>query len=240
MTPRRDPDGWTSEVSSGLALAGFLCLVLVGFTALAAGPFQKFDAYLNIDRPPQAWLPFLFVLDRIGQRAVCLPILAVVAFWLCRRNESWRPLVIAGASVFALNLTVLVLKLALGRGAPQAADPSFFVGGISYPSGHSANIVLVYGLIAYLVSAYYAWVTLRLQVLLWGGVGVLSVLMVVVSVTLNWHWFGDLVAGLLVGGIILQLTATADRMVPAGLFDAGWRRGVREVAAVFLPLTRRP
>lgn len=240
MSPRRDPDGWTSEVSSGLALAGFLFLVLVAFTALAVGPLQKFDAYLNLDQPPRELLPFLFVLDRIGQRAVCLPILAAVAFWLCRRNESWRPLVIAAVSVFALNLAVLVLKLVLGRGAPQAADPSFFVGGISYPSGHSANIVLVYGLIAYLVSAYYAWVSLRLQVWLWGGVAFLSVTMVVVSVTLNWHWFGDLVAGLLVGGVILQLTATADRMVPVGVFDAGWRRGLRGVWEALVPLTRRP
>jgi hypothetical protein len=31
-------DGWTSEVSSALALAGFLFLVFVGFTLLAMGP----------------------------------------------------------------------------------------------------------------------------------------------------------------------------------------------------------
>ena len=71
-------DGWTSEVSSGFALAGFLFLVFIGFTALALGPLMAIDAYMNIGPPPREWLPFLLVLDRIGQRAVCLPLLAVV------------------------------------------------------------------------------------------------------------------------------------------------------------------
>ena len=55
--------------------------------------------------------------------------------------------------MLALNLAVLVLKLALGRGQ-AGTDPAFFVGGMAYPSGHTANIVLVYGLVAYLLSRY--------------------------------------------------------------------------------------
>ena len=59
-----------------------------------------------------------------------------------------------GAAVFVLNLLVLVLKVGLGRGQPGFADPSFFVGGMAYPSGHTANIVLVYGLAVYLLGRY--------------------------------------------------------------------------------------
>jgi membrane-associated phospholipid phosphatase len=215
-------DGWTSEISSGLALAGFLALVFVGFTLLAMGPLMKFDAYFNLDPPPEAWLPFLRLLDRVGQRAVCLPILALVAYLACRRQESWRPGVVAAASVFSLNLVVLILKVGLGRSEPGTADPSFFAGGMAYPSGHSANIVLVYGLVAYLLSRYHG-IGRHTQVLLWGTVAVLSVTMVVTSLTLNWHWFADLVAGLVVGGIVLQLTVTIDRAVPAAWMHRGWR-----------------
>lgn len=218
-------------MSSGFALAGFLFLVFIGFTLLAMGPLMAFDAYMNIGPPPKEWLPFLLVLDRIGQRAVCLPLLGVVAFVICRRLESWRPAVVAGASVFMLNLVVLVLKLGLGRGAPQEADPSFFVGGMAYPSGHSANIVLVYGLIAYLVTRYLHPVV-RTMVVLWGIVGVLAVTMVVTSVTLNWHWFADLVAGLVIGGVVLELTATVDRAMPEVDFGQGWRHGMRNLVAV--------
>ena len=45
-------DGWTSEVSSGLALAGFLFLVFIGFTLLAMGPLISLDAYFNLAPPP--------------------------------------------------------------------------------------------------------------------------------------------------------------------------------------------
>jgi hypothetical protein len=229
---RDDSDGWTSAVASGFALAGFLTLVFVAFTLLAMGPFIRYDAYFNLAPPPEGWLPFLHLLDRIGQRAVALPVLALVVHLLYRRTRSWRPLVVAGASVFVLNLVVLVLKVGLGRSWPGTADPSFFSGGMAYPSGHAANIVLVYGLAVYLLSEY-THVRPRTRAVMWGAVALLAVTMVVTSMTLNWHWFADLVAGLLVGGVVLELTATVDRMVPAGVLSTGGRdalrRGVGEV-----------
>ena len=135
-------------------MAGFLFLVFVGFTLLAMGPLMSLDAYFNLAPPPPGWLPFLHVLDRIGQRAICLPLLGLATFWACRRQESWRPAVVVSASVFMLNLIVLILKVGLGRAQPETADPSFFVGGMAYPSGHTSNIVLVYGLIVYVLARY--------------------------------------------------------------------------------------
>lgn len=219
-------DGWTDEVSSGYALAGFLGLVFVAFTLLAMGPLASLDAYFTLEPPPREWLGFLYVMDRIGQRAICLPILGVVAFLACRRRHSWRPAVVAAVAVFSLNLLVLLLKLGLGRTNPHTADPSFFNGGMAYPSGHSANIVLVYGLIAYLLGRYVG-VARRTRAVLWTAVAVLAVTMVVTSLTLDWHWFGDLIAGLLVGGIVLQLTVAVDHAVsPSALSDL---TGVRDL-----------
>lgn len=216
-------DGWTTEVSSGLALAGFLFLVLVGFTLLAMGPLISLDTYFNLDPPPPGWVGFLHVLDRIGQRAVCLPVLAVTTLVACRYRESWRPAVVVAVSVFSLNLFVLVLKVLLGRGQPEAADPAFFVGGMAYPSGHTANIVLVYGLVAYLLSRYRNVDRVFVR-LLWVAVALLSLTMVATSLTLNWHWFADLIAGLLVGGVTLQLTAAVDFAVPQDALSGSPRR----------------
>lgn len=213
-------DGWTSEISSGLALAGFLFLVFVGFTLLAMGPLISLDAYFKLDPPPQSWLPFLHVLDRIGQRAVCLPILAVVTIVCCRYRSSWRPAWVVAASVFSLNLLVLILKVLLGRGQPASVDPAFFVGGIAYPSGHTANIMLVYGLVVYLLG-HYRQVGTSVRRALWTTVFLLSITMVLTSLTLDWHWFADLIAGLLVGSTVLQLTATIDAAVPATAFHQG-------------------
>lgn len=211
-------DEWSTEVSSSYALAGFLTLVLAGFTLLAMGPMTRIDVYFNLDPAPDRWTPLLTVLDRIGQRAVCLPILGAVTLYVVRRAGTWRPAVVAAAGVVALNLVVLVLKLGFGRSFPLTADPSFFTGGMAYPSGHGANVLFVYGLVPYLVARYLGPRRGR-DAVLWTAVAVLSTVMVVVSLTLDWHWFADLVAGLLVGAIVLQLVEAVDRSVgrrPAG------------------------
>ena len=144
------------EVSSGLALAGFLFLVFVGFTLLAMGPLIS-HRHLLQPRPAAPGLGAVPARARPDRAAGGVPARssAVVTFVCLPLPRSpggrpgWSP-----RSVFSLNLLVLVLKVLLGRGQPEAADPSFFVGGMAYPSGHTANIVLVYGLVAYLLSRY--------------------------------------------------------------------------------------
>lgn len=216
-------DDWTSPVSASLATAGFLGVVFTGFTLLAMGPLLAIDTYFNLDPPPRGWVPVLHVLDRVGQRAICLPVLAVVVLLCCRRRESLRPGFVAAGAVFSLNLLVLILKVLLGRGQPAAADPHFFIGGMAYPSGHTSNIVLVYGLCVYLLWRYYG-LGRRGIVALWSVVGLLSLVMVAVSMTLNWHWFADLVAGLVVGGMVLELTVAVDTWVGLRWRNLSWPR----------------
>jgi membrane-associated phospholipid phosphatase len=217
-------------------LAGFLGLVFVGFTLLAMGPLMSLDAYFNLAPPPPGWVPVLHVLDRVGQRALCVPLLAVVAYVCVRKVGSWRPLAVATISVLVLNLVVGILKLALGRGQPEAANPSFFVGGMAYPSGHTSNIILVYGVGVYLLTRY-ARVARRTVVVLWGLVAVLSLTMVITSLTLNWHWFGDLIAGLVVGAALLQLTVSVDHVVPDTAYQDTIRPALERVRGRF---RRRP
>ena len=97
---------------------------------------------------------------------------------------------------------VAVLKIGLWVVGSPARHPGFFVGGMAYPSGHTSNIVLVYGLVAYLLGTYRAVRTRTVHVV--GGVVVLlSATGGHRSLTLNWHWFADLIAGLLIGGVVL-------------------------------------
>ena len=82
-------EGWTSEVSSALALAGFLALVFVAFTVLVMTRLMALDQYFNLDPPPEGWVPVLHLLDRVGQRAICMPLLALVVWRCCRHARSW-------------------------------------------------------------------------------------------------------------------------------------------------------
>jgi membrane-associated phospholipid phosphatase len=233
-------DGGTSETSSGLALAGFLWGVFIALTVLAIGPLSRFDAAFNLAPPPPSWLPVLHLLDRMGQRAVCLPILGLVIYLVYRRSGTWRrPVAVCVASVFFLNFVVGVLKVVLGRESPHTADPAFFVGGLAYPSGHTSNVILVYGLAAYLLM-HYGKVGRRARVALWCGVSFLGVLMTFTSLLEHWHWFTDLLAGLLVGGAVLQMTATLDKVVPAVDLHLGWRQAAREVVSALDPRSRGP
>ncbi|WP_226831799.1 phosphatase PAP2 family protein [Brachybacterium sp. FME24] len=190
---------------------GLLILIL-----LVAGPLQELDYFLA-----RRWLyhlePDLMwfaqnVLNRVASQAVCLLVLAVVAVVLARRRRSWRPIVFALASEAAFLVGIGGMKVLLARGVTYERDPDLLDGGlwamgmkgISFPSGHAAEAVLIYGAAVYLI-AHYSGASRRLVRLLCWGVVVISVNSVVVSFLLGWHWASDLVGGLLAGGLLLRI-----------------------------------
>jgi membrane-associated phospholipid phosphatase len=201
---------YSRTLRGSLAVAGFLAAIFVVYTALVVnwGPLVRLDHWFDRDYHVQTLYPVLTRVDRIGQRAVCLPILAIVVVVTGWRHRTWRPAMLAAIAVFAVNLIVLIAKVAMGRGRPLT-DHGWFSGGDMYPSGHTANIVLVYGLCFHLIAHYGDIAANTKRVLLW-VVCVLSVVMFVTSLTLRWHWFSDLVGGFMVGGAVLALTVGVD------------------------------
>jgi len=195
-------------VSAGLGLAFLVYTWLV----VHWGPFIRLDDSLDRNFHVQGLWPVLSRVDRIGQRAVCLPILAVVVVVTAWRHRSWRPAMLAGIAVFSVNLLVLIAKLAMSRGRPLSGL-GFFAGGDMYPSGHTANILVVYGLCYHLIT-HYGSVSRRTQRLLLGLMVALCCVMFTTSLLLRWHWFSDLVGGFLIGGAVLALTVGIDASIP--------------------------
>jgi membrane-associated phospholipid phosphatase len=223
LTPPEQP---APSPVPGLLVAGALALAFTVLTWFLAGPPHGswIDRVLNRQHDISAYTPVLHVLDRIGQRAVCLPVLALITVWVAWRHRSARPVLISVSAVVAVNLIVLVLKIWLGRGAPLAHRPAFFVGGEMYPSGHTSNIIAVYGTGVHLLSRY-GDISRTLRKALYGLVALLSVVMTVTSLLLRWHWFTDLIAGFLIGGMILAVTVAFDDSTP---FESPRRRSLAE------------
>jgi membrane-associated phospholipid phosphatase len=205
---------YTRPLRRSLAVSAILAVSFVVYTVLVVnwGPLIRLDRWLDRDYHVQPLYPVLTKVDRIGQRAVCLPILAVVVVVTGWRHRTWRTAMLAAIAVFTLNLLVLVAKVAMARGRP-ISDRGFFSGGDMYPSGHTANIIVVYGLCFHLVAHYGDIAAHTKRMLLW-TVCVFSVVMFATSLTLRWHWFSDLVGGFMVGGAVLALTVAIDAAIP--------------------------
>jgi membrane-associated phospholipid phosphatase len=162
---------------------------------------------------------FQDVLDRIAGQSVDAPILVIVAVLVAQRYWTWRPLLVAAAVEAGFYAFIGLAKLAFARPAPvQGGDPGFFHGGllrdgwegISFPSGHTAESVLVYGAIVYLLAAYTRTPRWAVRVLV-GVVVLIALNAAFTSFFLGWHWPTDLVGGWLAGAIVLRVVILLDR-----------------------------
>lgn len=217
-----------SEIAWGLAsdkTAILLAVVLVTLTVLSAGALQPIDVMINtLPRPFEDEIRTFLILwpDTVASRAVALPVLAVVALHLAYWHRSWRPIVLGTGGVFGMICLVASMKLILGRSHPRTNDPSFFTeGGVSFPSGHGANAILIYGLVLFLIVRYRAvqpHIVPRLAYCIAG----IAFLQAVVSIYLHFHWFSDLATGMVAGAFALRLTIKLDEMIPEGRTAQWW------------------
>lgn len=150
-------------------------------------------------------------LDHIGQREPLAGGLFGIATALSIYHRSLRPLWVSVLPIIAVNLVVGAIKIGLGRGKPGSDVTAPFVDGTIYPSGHTANVVLSWGLMAYLLFVY-GQVRWRKSDAV-AVIAALSLVMGAVSVYRDTHWVTDIIAGWLIGGVLLQATVIADTIV---------------------------
>ncbi len=141
---------------------------------------------------------------------------AVVALWLRARTVDAALVV---ASVVGVQLLVLGLKQAYERPRPAAGSAVDLPGSFSFPSGHAATGIAVFGLIGVLAGLS---APSRLGRLAWGGAGLLLGAAIGASrVVLNVHYVSDVVAGALVGLAWLSALLLARALVEVRHAAAG-------------------
>ncbi len=196
----------------------FIAFVLVTLDVLFEGLLWRVDQFIaDIDRPKlTGFTEFLILrIDDLGLRWVTAAILIIAAILIGRRFKSWRPLNLSILSLLFLNLFVGAAKIGFGRcKAREDFDICMFTGGMAYPSGHTANALVTWGLFAYIIFRYThrdPFEGLRLYWL----VGVITVAVCMASLIRNTHWFTDLLGGMFLGGAILVLVVAIDRFIPS-------------------------
>jgi membrane-associated phospholipid phosphatase len=234
--PTRTKRGWLPWGIDLALLAAFAALTV----ALAQGHLLTLDervAEWFVDHRPTPIYVVLRVLNYLGQGGqVLMPIAIVLAGLVAWRRRSIRPLLVFAAVFVLTYLTIGPLKIWLDRAAPAFDGPDRLVlfnpyaSGIeamSYPSGHVANALAWYGVIAVLLNALFraldrpvlsarAYVALR----------VLPPAIVFCTTTwLTFHWITDSVAGLLLGLVLTRLLSRVPwDAIPLPGLPRGWDR----------------
>ena len=154
-------------------------------------------------------------LDNLGLRGLSATILLIAALAISIRFKSWRPLNLAFLSLIGLNLVVGALKIVISRSKPLDGVDNFDVSGVgSYPSGHAANAILTWGVLAYLIYRY-THRAIHRATFLAVTVSVVTGVVAMVSLYRNTHWLSDLIGGILIGAALLVLVMAVDRFVPS-------------------------
>jgi membrane-associated phospholipid phosphatase len=190
---------------------------LVTADLLTRGSLERMD--LQVSEVVSDWglrdsaaFPFVWVITQLGGRVAILAVLAVLVGYLAWRRHTLLPLVRVLVALGLLTVTVYGIKNGTGRTAPGFPGSFFFhQDGASFPSGHVANAVLMWGVARWQAVEY--GLPLRVQRTFW----LLSVAGPVATglamVSLDFHWVTDAVVGAAVGLLLLGVVHALDAAV---------------------------
>ncbi|MFF4960918.1 phosphatase PAP2 family protein [Streptomyces sp. NPDC001222] len=164
----------------------------------------RLDWQVMFFRPYQQWPQIHAFLDYyvvLGQRGPTAVMVASWLGWRSWRQHTLRPLLSLGAALLLLNITVGAAKYGMGRLGPHYAtvigSNEMWRGGDIFPSGHTANAVVTWGILAYLAS------TPRARRWLSAVSAVTSLGVGLTTVYLGTHWLSDVLLGWAAGLLIL-------------------------------------
>jgi membrane-associated phospholipid phosphatase len=205
------PGGWWFDL---LMIALFALLT----AALASGRLLRLDqdvaTWVEGHQPaPLYWSAR--VLNYLGQGGqVLMPVAILLAGVLLWRRRSVRPVLVLVAAFVLTYLTIGPLKVVFDRAAPAFDGPDKTVlfnpyasglQAMSYPSGHLANSLVWYGVIAALLVALVrpalsprARLAIRLLP---------PAIVFCTTIYTNFHWLTDSIAGILLGLVLTRLLA---------------------------------
>ncbi|WP_461036766.1 phosphatase PAP2 family protein [Streptomyces mayteni] len=184
------------------ATLGFYVAIVAA--VLTTSWLVRLDWQVMLFRPYKQWPELHAFLDYfvvLGQRGPTAALVAAWLGWRSWRQRTLRPLLVMACSLLLLNVTVGAAKLGMGREGPHYAtvmgSNEMFLTGDIFPSGHTANAVVTWGILAYLATTPRARRSLSVIAAFCAlGVGA-------TTVYLGTHWVSDVLLGWAAGLLIL-------------------------------------
>jgi len=183
-----------------LAVAGAL-VVLILALLVTAGVTDPFDAAVaDAVRSPD-WLDLLAPLRQVTELGSSWAVTTVAVVLLVGGSLAGRPRdALVGAATIALGAGIIeIVKRFVARTRPEILEPILVETGFSFPSGHAANAMIAYGIVAIVVgrTGLRRGTRLALQVVL----GSVIALVGLSRVWLGVHHPSDVIAGWVLGAV---------------------------------------
>jgi membrane-associated phospholipid phosphatase len=178
-------------------------VVALGIAVEAGAHIVSFDRAANQTVHNHAVEPvtgWVFVLTALGSTYVLIGVVLSAALGLTLRGR-WRSAVTLVAAYVVTDVTVVVVKLIVSRPRPDASLTE--AGGFSFPSGHSAMSMVVYGCLAFALARAVRGFP-RVALALAGGLLVIAIGLS--RIYLGVHYPSDVIAGWTTGAAILIAT----------------------------------
>jgi membrane-associated phospholipid phosphatase len=209
----------TRVVSTGrpqwwLVLVALVVGGLVTANVLLRGSLERMD--LRVSEIVSDWglrdsgaYPFVWALTQIGGRVTILVVLTVLVSYLAWRRRTLVPLLRVLVALALLTAVVYAIKWGTGRTAPGFPGSFFFhADGASFPSGHVANAILMWGVARWQAVEY--GLPVRVQRAFWALSVIGPVITGLAMVSLDFHWVTDAVVGAAVGIVLLGVVHALD------------------------------
>jgi undecaprenyl-diphosphatase len=178
-------------------------VVALGIAVEAGAHIVTFDRAANQtvhDHTAEPVTGWVFVVTTLGSSLVLLGVALAAALGLVLRGR-WRAAVALVVAYAVTDATVAVVKLIVSRPRPDASLTE--AGGFSFPSGHSAMSMVVYGCLAFaLARAVRGFPRVAFALV---GAG-LVVAIGLSRIYLGVHYPSDVIAGWITGAAILIVT----------------------------------
>ena len=209
-TPVGRPSWWV--VLAALVVGGLVTLDLLTYGASERFDVRVSDVVAEWELADSAAYPLVWLVTQLGGRVTILVVLAGLVGYLAWSRRTVLPVLRVLVAVALLTGAVYAVKYGTGRTAPRYPGSYFFHDdGASFPSGHVANAVLMWGVARWQAVEY--GLPARVQLLFWWLSVVGPVLTGVSMISLNFHWVTDAVVGAAVGILLLGVLHALDAVV---------------------------